>query len=196
MPLPRYGVVIGRLRRFARDDSVNFGDYYHAKMFVASPTAEYECVIDFVSPFEIEVRYRVVRNLSQAHLSPILALPDGYHNLAKTPDSGALDFIRSSLFGPWVDNPGRDGLEVLEKLVRDSTRIFVFGEPWRHGRRRGMHSIHYNQGDPPGPHRHDNGIWQDGGTIVQREDGELIAFLTRFASQSLATDERGLAIHV
>lgn len=194
MPLSRYGVVIGQLKRFTRDDSIDFGDYYHVKMFIDTPEGDFECAIDFVSPYEIEVRYRVVRNLDKTLLAPILSLPPGYHHLAKTPDSGALDFIRSPLFGPWVDNPGTEGSEALEELVQDSVRVFVFGEPWRHGRRRGMHSIHYNQGDPPGPHRHDNGVWQDGGTIIQRPDGELVAFLTRFATQSLATDVHGLAM--
>src|SRR3954452_4850207 len=173
MPLSRYGVVIGRLKGFRRDDAIDFGNYYHFKMYVGTPEGDYECAIDFASPYEIEVRYRVVRNLDRSLLAPILSLPPGYHLLANTPDSGALDFIRSPLFGPWVDNPSMEGSEVLEELVRDSRKVFVFGEPWRHGRRRGMHSIDFNQGDLPGPHRHDNGIWQDVGTIVERPDGEL-----------------------
>lgn len=194
MPLPHYGVVIGRLKRFERDDSVDFGNYYHGKIFVDTPAGAYECAVDFVSPLEVEVRYRVVYGLDRSLLSPVLELPDGYHPLAKSPASGALDYVRSPLFGPWLDNSGEDGIVVLEELLHDSARLFVFGEPWRHGRRRGMHNIHYNQGDPPGPHRRDNGIWQDGGTIIQHKDGALDAFLTRFATQSLTTDGNGLPV--
>ncbi len=31
----------------------------------------------------------------------------------------------------------------------------------------GVHDIHLNQGDPPGQFQHLDGIWQDGGTIIQ-----------------------------
>jgi hypothetical protein len=194
MPLQRYGVLIGTLSRFARDNPNDFGNYYHGKIYVDTPDGEYECAVDFTSPLGIDVHYRVISGLSVELFAPVSLLLNGYHNLAKTPSSGALDYARSPLIGPWIDNPENHGLDVLERCVRDSKRLFVFGEPWRHGRRRGMHNIHCNQGDPPGPHRRDNGIWQDGGTIIQRHDGDLVAFLTKFASQSLTTDDRGWPI--
>jgi Uncharacterized conserved protein (DUF2278) len=194
MPLQRYGVLIGTLDRFERDSQVDYGEYFHGKIHVNTANGEYECAIDFASPSGIDVRYRVVRRLDAQLLAPILSLTDGYHKLACTPTSGALDFIRSPLFGTWVDNPNANGIDVLELLLDQSERLFIFGEPYKRNRRRGMHNIHYNQGDPPGPHRNECGIWQDGGTIMQQIDGELIAFLTRFASQSLTTDEFGLPI--
>jgi Uncharacterized conserved protein (DUF2278) len=194
MPLRRYGVVIGSLNRLERDSTRHYGAYFHGKVYLSTPTGEYECAIDFASPSGVDVRFRVVRALNAKLFSRVMALPDGYHNLARTPESGALDFVRSPLFGVWEDNPGSGGLDVLEMLLEQSERLFVFGEPFRKHRRHGMHNIHFNQGDPPGPHRDECGIWQDGGTIMQEFDGELIAFLTRFASQSLTTDENGLPI--
>jgi uncharacterized protein YukJ len=68
--------------------------------------------------------------------------------------------------------------------------VYVFGAPYTNGL--GVHDIHMNQGDPPGIHQHDDGIWQDGGTIIEYPDGRLAAFLTKFATQSLTTDDQGL----
>src|SRR5262245_19521953 len=99
MPLRRYGVVIGSLNRFSRDNPHHYGAYFHGKMYVGTPAGEYECAIDFSSPSGVDVRYRVARRLNAAHFARVIALPDGYHNLARTPDSGALDYVRSPLFG-------------------------------------------------------------------------------------------------
>jgi hypothetical protein len=194
MPLRRYGVLIGSLNRFSRDNPHHYGAYFHGKMYVNSPAGEYECAIDFSSPSGVEVRFRVVRGLNTELFLRVMSFPDGYHGLERTPESGALDYLRSQLFGAWEDNPGSGGLDILEMFLEQSERLFVFGEPYRKHRRYGMHNIHFNQGDPPGPHRDECGIWQDGGTIMQQIDGELIAFLTRFASQSLKTDENGFPI--
>lgn len=59
-----------------------------------------------------------------------------------------------------IDSTGDNALNVLEAQVVGSTHIFIFGEPYMGGDRLGMHNIHYNQGDPPGIHQHDDGIWQ------------------------------------
>jgi len=194
VPLARYGVVIGTLKRFRRDNPNHFGNYFHGKVYVTTPAGEYECAVDFASPLGVEVRYRVVLDLDDGLFSPISSLPNGYHNLPKTPVSGALDYVRSPLLAAWSDCPGNDGLDVLERLLRDCQRLFVFGEPYRRRSRLGMHDIHCNQGDPPGPHRHNNGIWQDGGIVIRRNEGDLVAFLIKFATQSLVTDENGLPI--
>jgi hypothetical protein len=194
VPLQRYGVAIGTLNHFKRDSLTDYGDFYHGTIYVDTPAGYFECAVDFATPLGIEVRFRVVCGLDAQVFSRVSSLQDGYHRLARTPTSGALDYIRSPLFGPWVDSPGKDGLGVLEELLSQSRRLFVFGEPWRRRRRLGMHNIHYNQGDPPGPHRRDNGIWQDGGVVIQQNDDKLVAFLIRFATQSLTTDENGLPI--
>ena len=73
-----------------------------------------------------------------------------------------------------------------------SVRIFVFGAPYTTGL--GVHDIHMNQGDPPGPFQHLDGIWQDGGVLIERPDGEIMAFLVKFATQSLHTNSQGLPI--
>jgi uncharacterized protein YukJ len=51
-----------------------------------------------------------------------------------------------------------------------------------------------NQGDPFGQFQHPDGIWQDGGTIIERLDGEFVAVITKFETQSLNMDDNGLPI--
>lgn len=219
MPLPSYGVLIGTLNRFAKEDPNNFGSWYHGKLYVDAPSGQYECAVDVSTPSGVGVEYRVVHALDRSLFAPILSLPTGWSSLAKTPTSGALDYIRSPLLRVrlgcvtagatwlwnlltrifeglltlhWTKSSGDNALDELERQVLGSTRVFVFGAPYTSGL--GVHDIHMNQGDPPGPFQRLDGIWQDGGTIVERPDGELVAVLTKFATQSLRTDDNGLPI--
>jgi hypothetical protein len=98
--------------------------------------------------------------------------------------------LRQGLVNSWIKSTGNNALTILESNLSGSQRVYVFGEPYSQGRL-GMHNVHYNQGDPPGPHRDEDGIWQDGGTIVEQPNGRLTAILTKFATQSLRTDENG-----
>lgn len=218
MPLSSYGVLVGRLIRFAREDPDDFGSWYHGKLYVAAPGGEYECAIDVSTPSGVPVQYREVRNLNPQLFAPTAAKSDGWHLLASTPASGALDYVRSPLlrgsggcvsvvysplvewvnailrsprFG-WVDSTADKALDLLEERLLGCERVYVYGAPYSIGN--GVHDIHYNQGDPPGQFQHLDGIWQDGGTIIQRPGGELTAFLTKFKPQSLNTDDNGLPV--
>jgi len=93
---------------------------------------------------------------------------------------------------PWVSSDGDNALDVLEALFAGSVRIYVFGEPYTTGL--GVHNVHYNQGDPPGPHQDEDGIWQDGAVLVQAADGGVTAWQVKFNTQSLHTDHNGLPV--
>jgi uncharacterized protein YukJ len=58
----------------------------------------------------------------------------------------------------------------------------------------GVHDVHCNQGDPPGQFRVLDGIWQDGCVFALKADGTLSAYLGKFSSQSLNTDNNGILI--
>ena len=218
MPLATYGVLAGTLNRFAREDPNDFGSWYHGKMYVAAPAGEYECAVDVSTPSGVPVEYREVRNLDSALFAPVAALTDGWHELARTPGSGALDYVRSPLlrgrggcvgvvasplidlvnailrsprFG-WVDSTADNALNLLEQRLTGCRRVYVFGAAYNVGL--GVHDIHYNQGDPPGQFQRLDGIWQDGGTIIESAAGRLDAFLTKFKPQSLNTDDSGLPV--
>ncbi len=218
MPLNGYGVLIGTLNRFSREDPDNYGSWYHGKLYVDTPAGQYECAVDVSSPSGVKIQYRVVHNLSQKLFGTISALAPGWHVLACTANSGALDYIRSPLlhqfvgcmtiiFSPlvqwinsmlrtayeaWTESTGDNALNLMDSLLTIGGKVYVFGAPYTTGR--GVHDIHMNQGDPPGQFQHLDGIWQDGGTIIERPNGELVAFLTKFETQSLRTDDDGLPV--
>jgi uncharacterized protein YukJ len=219
MPLSNYGVLVGTLNHFAREDPSNFGSWYHGKLYVDTPTGQYEGAVDVSTPSGIKVEYRVVRNLDHTLFGTVSSLSAGWHRLSKTPASGALDYIRGPLLhtGPrgclsliysrlvealtqllrrdserWTESTGDNALNVMQSLLRVGGAIFIFGAPYTSGL--GVHDIHMNQGDPPGQFQHLDGIWQDGGTIAEQQSGELVAFLTKFSTQSLQTDDNGLPV--
>jgi len=83
----------------------------------------------------------------------MLALDDGYFNLASKPTSGALDYVRSPLLGPggcvelivglwkslfgqtlsdgWIVSDGTNAVVELQTLLNSNpNKIYVFGEPF------------------------------------------------------------------
>jgi hypothetical protein len=93
---------------------------------------------------------------------------------------------------PWVTSDGDNALDVLEALLPTAARIYIFGEPFTSGL--GVHNVHMNQGDPPGPHQAENGIWQDGAVMVARADGSVTIWQVKFNTQSLHTGDDGLPL--
>jgi uncharacterized protein YukJ len=71
-------------------------------------------------------------------------------------------------------------------------RVFVFGAP--DSSDLSVHDVHLNQGDPLGQFQHLDGAWQDGGVLIERPSGEIVAFLVKFQTQSLHTNSQGLPI--
>jgi hypothetical protein len=223
MPLPTYGVLVGIFSYLTRDDPTSTGVHSHGTLHVDAPAGEYEGVVDVSTPSGIKVQYRLIRGLNHLPLTPILGLQAGWQPLTPTRASGALDYIRSPLSGnsasaryfgfwlfrrdsligrflrwleslrnPWIDSTGDNALNALETQVLGSVRVFVFGAPSPTGL--GVHDVHMNQGDPPGPFQYLDGIWQDGGVLIERPSGEIVAFLLKFATQSLHTNSQGLPI--
>jgi hypothetical protein len=95
MPLPHYGVAIGRLVSFTRDPRHDFGSWYHGHVTLATAAGTWESALDVDAPQAVGVSYRVVRGLGVADLGRVAALPEGFHALTHDPGSGALDYQRS-----------------------------------------------------------------------------------------------------
>jgi hypothetical protein len=93
---------------------------------------------------------------------------------------------------PWVRSDGDNALNVLEPLARNATRLYLLGEPYSTGL--GVHNVHMNQGDPPGEHQAEDGIWQDGAVIIQAAEGSITVWQVKFNTQSLHTDGQGLPV--
>ena len=209
-----YGVVIGTKENYYRDDENDYGQYYHGNLIVGTPAGSYKCAIDVDSKSVPNgVQWRVVP-LSREALKGVAELSNGWHDLASSSTSGALDYIRNhdlrprigcalgplgsiikfvmapTVEVPWKAGTSIDALADLEPLLAAAVRVMVFGEPFHDGL--GVHDIHQNQGDPiTSQWAAENGIWQDGGTIVENPDGSFVAFLNKFQTQSSQTDALG-----
>jgi hypothetical protein len=95
---------------------------------------------------------------------------------------------------PWKTGTDVQALTDLEAMITDAPRVVIFGEfyPAKNNQPPGLHDIHLNQGDPPGSQWwSSNGIWQDGLTIAIHSDGTASAFMNKFSTQSLNTDNQG-----
>ena len=218
MPLSHgYGVVIGSKHKYYRDPINAYGQYYHGNLEVQTPIGVYKCAIDVDSKqLPNGVEWRVVE-LGKSNLKGLSLLANGWHYLNSNATSGALDYIRSvelqSKVGcvfvvfnpilemlrrllqavinpPWKQGTSLDALADLEPLLQNPKRLYVLGEPFTTGL--GVHNIHQNQGDPANSQWWaENGIWQDGATLIQRQDDTIAAFLNKFTTQSYKTDDSG-----
>jgi hypothetical protein len=168
------------------------------------------------------VQYFHPTNLDATKFTAVSGMADGYHQLVRNSTSGALDYKRSELINvplgcltaflavlnwltggtqqPWTDNVGTAALDHLESMFAmpaNIAKIYLFGAPYPFpftGVPQGVHDVHCNQGDPPGPFQHLDAIWQDGGVIVKYTDAHLEGFFVKFETQTLNTNDQGLPI--
>src|SRR5262245_51669892 len=176
MPLAGSGVVAGAFDPFDRDDPVNYGNYFHGQIFLQAPppaggsNVTYRCAVDVKMPDGIVAYAKLT--IKAEDISPVLALGNGYHDLARNSTSGAVDYVRSPFIaGPlgcaavffaifdwftgsshkvWRENVGGSVLTDLESILVNIRRIYVFGEHFYNqgDNEHGMHDVHMNQGDP------------------------------------------------
>jgi hypothetical protein len=95
VPLSAYGVVIGDIVSFTRDDPNGFGSWYHGHLKVSTPSGVWDSALDVDTPSGVGIRYRSSYGLHQSVLGPIAAMLPGFHLLPSTPTSGAIDYLRS-----------------------------------------------------------------------------------------------------
>jgi hypothetical protein len=192
--LPNYGVLIGTFVSAGREQ----GQWLHAVLNLDVGGVPYQSAIDVNEP-TLGFQYCVLAKMDPTLFAPIVALPDGYHELARTSSSGALDYGRSpiltaklgGLTSPeWITVTGTEAGEALVAMAWASAKLYVFGAPYTTGK--GMHDVHCNQGDPAGSQWYaSNGIWQDGCVFALLPDGTYSAYLGMFLNQTLNTDNSG-----
>lgn len=205
--LPSYGVVVGNFTTYTTEQ----GQWYHVDMNIEVGDSTYQAAVD-VNEINGQFQYLIFNNLDLSLFTPISALPDGWYPLAPTPTSGAMDYARSPIFQrplgclnilwgvidsifrtniqTWTNVTGNEAGEALVAMVSGSKKVYAFGAPYTTGL--GVHDVHCNQGDPPGPHQADDGIWQDGCVFALKADGSLSAYLGKFTTQTLNTNNQGL----
>jgi hypothetical protein len=96
MPMDKYGVAIGNLIRFFRDEPDDFGRWYHGHVEISTPSGMWTSALDVDTPTGLGISYRVTGNLSQADLGPVASLPHGFYILPRSAGSGAIDYLRSA----------------------------------------------------------------------------------------------------
>jgi hypothetical protein len=215
--LPDYGVVIGDYVNYTREQ----GQWLHVDMNIQAGGQMFQAAVDVNEP-QGNFQYQIIGGLDQNLFAPILAMGDGWHHLDSNPASGAIDYARSPILQKglgclaviwtifnaifrtsgqvWNNVTGDEaGNALLAMITPDTstnrnatTKVFVFGAPYTQGL--GVHDVHCNQGDPPGPFRALDGIWQDGCVFAILPDGSLSAYLGKFSTQSLDTDNNGWPI--
>ena len=207
--LPAYGAVIGQYVNY----TTNQGQWMHVDLNINAAGTQYQAAVDVNEPNGL-FQYQVFDKLDLGLFAPITALPDGWHLLASNPSSGAIDYARSPIlqrplgclavlyailnaifktsYQTWTNVTGNEAGNALVAMVTGSTKVFAFGAPYTTGN--GVHDVHCNQGDPPGQFRHLDGIWQDGCVFATKADGTLSAYLGKFSTQSLNTDNNGIPI--
>jgi len=207
--LPSYGVVIGQFVNY----TTNQGQWLHVDLNINAAKTVYQAAVDVNEPNGL-FQYQVFNNLDASLFTTVSLMPDGWHQLASNPNSGAIDYARSpilqkplgclaifwaiwnSIFNTsnqtWTNVTGNEAGNALIAMVTGSQRVFAFGAPYTTGF--GVHDVHCNQGDPPGQFRALDGIWQDGCVFAIKADGTLSAYLGKFSTQSLNTDNNGIPI--
>ncbi|THA58255.1 DUF2278 family protein [Streptomyces sp. A1136] len=212
MPLADYGALCGTLHRHFRDEPDARGRWFRVNLEVDAPEGRYRCAVDVDGEHStVGVRWKVL-TLAASVLEPASTLAPGFHDLARTSGSGALDFQRHpaladrsgravarlrALLGrpgpahPWLSGSHLEASRALESILVPGRPVMVFGEPFDHGGP-GVRDIHQNQGDPHGsPWWADNGTWQDGATATRRDDGWYDVFLSKFSTQAVRTGPDG-----
>jgi uncharacterized protein YukJ len=205
MPIRNYGVLKGRVIR-GKPERRRATPHYH--VLVAAGDLFHVAVGTRSADGAPDLLYHADDDFHHPHLEVLAAFPDGFHPLAPTRESGALDYVRGSLvrrdqMRPLpMDLPGDDndlnekiGALVNRAKADQSARLYAFGGRWGPDPHRrdaefgfepgnGVHDIHMNQGSPPGRHEHDNGPWQDGALFFHfPSEARWAALFLAFQSQ-------------
>jgi uncharacterized protein YukJ len=162
-----------------------------------------------------DLLYYLDQNFKHPLLDRIGNFKAGFNPLDKSLNSGSLDYIRNNLF-PVSDmkiipatlpGPENDLVDLLEFYIQkaklEKADVYIYGQRWfpkeAHDQYfddipdQGVHDTHMNQGNPhPGQFDQDNGIWQDGGLLLNYpKTQQWVALFLRFQSQSVHTDDHG-----
>jgi uncharacterized protein YukJ len=196
VPLATYGV----LRATILDRRRATGHRAHYQLLCGLGEERWRAAINARSDAPpSDVAYALLRPFDHPALH---GLEEGWTPLAR-----GLDYVRDTRCAPGDfrplpadrPGPGNDLSDLLDRVLRPGARVYVFGEPWGpdraadphfgfpHGR--GLHDVHQNQGNIA-RFRADDGVGQDGGLVVEGEDGARTAILLRFQSQAWRTDDR------
>src|SRR5262245_54193842 len=186
----------------------------HYQVHISANGVHHRIAVNVQSSDGSEVEYLVRSRFVHPITDSLSALSQGRSEVPSRPGGIALDFIRGNLAQPWefvplpmsASGPDNDLNEKLDAYVQramsdENAMVYAFGEPWGPEAHkadqyfgflpgRGIHDIHMNQGNPPGPFAKDNGPWQDGGLIFEFPDQQQwVAVFLKFQSQAWHSED-------
>ncbi|WP_413990342.1 DUF2278 family protein [Labrys okinawensis] len=211
MALKGYSVLKGR----PINNRLATGKSPHYQVLVSENGTLHRIAINVRSQDGSEVEFLVRSRFEHPITERLRALDIGLHPARSKPDGIALDYIRENLMQPWelkplpssAAGPDNDLNEKIDAYVQramadEDAMIYAFGQTWGPERNKadqyfgfkpgaGIHDIHMNQGNPPGPFASDNGVYQDGGLVFEfPHEQQWVAVFLKFQSQSWHSDDQ------
>ncbi|WP_245279869.1 DUF2278 family protein [Rhizobium leguminosarum] len=210
MPVPNYSVLKGR----PINNRLATGKSPHYQVQVSADGELHRIAINVQSQDGSEVQFLVRSQFEHPITDKLKELTEGLHQAPPEPNGLGLDYIRSNLMQPWelkplplsAAGPDNDLNEKIDAYVQramadEEAWIYAFGATWGPEPKadkyfgfkpgRGIHDIHMNQGNPPGQHSEDNGIFTDGGLIFEfPRERQWVAVFLKFQSQAWHSDDQ------
>ncbi|KAB8078636.1 hypothetical protein BDV29DRAFT_187771 [Aspergillus leporis] len=208
MPIRDYGVWKAKPVRFTYETDEQDHISPHLSLFFTisdNSRGEGRAAINVKSGDKSDSRlvFWLVKNFENFNNDILRELKPGFHGLGvsdeQRPGGLALDYIRGNLFHresgrllphdiPGLDNDILDQLiPVIDGAIDQDATMYIYGSHFSDGQ--GIHNVHMNQGSPR-KYQKDNGIYQDGGMLLDFGDHWTGVFLG-FASQAAHTDDHG-----
>lgn len=211
MPIENYGVLKGRILD-GREERYNDSPHYEI-LVEGEHGLKYRVAVNVMSrSSESEILYLSDENYRNRRLKKLEQLQNGFIRIKHKNKDIALDYIRGNLIShhqkmvltpynkPGPQNDLNDFLHGYIKTSKGSKdTIYVFGSQFGPENKAdpifgfkpslGIHNIHMNQGNNEKWVK-DNGIWQDGGILIQKRDRWIAIFLA-FLTQSWCTNDKG-----
>ena|SRR5882672_577901 len=212
MALKKYGVLKGTVVGHLRD-----ADDDHYQVLVRAGNTMHRIAVNVMSsaPNAPSTLLFLARSkLADAYVRKLQALKPGFTKLPSKAGGLAMDYVRASSLkresmkevppdAPGVDNDLKDKVEdaIVKAMDQVGSVIYAFGQRWGPEKNKrdqyfkflpgnGIHDIHMNQGNS-GKYKKDNGVYQDGGLVIERPGPKLAAFFFAFQSQTFETDDKG-----
>lgn len=214
MPIENYGVLKGKVLEGRQE---RYDDSPHYQILVKGENnLKYRVAVNVMSRYsESEILYLEANPYKNRNNILLQQLPYGFTPIERQREKIGLDYVKGNLtkyYGEMVlmphnkPGPRNDLNDFFQSYVThaktNQDTIYVFGSRFGPEERfdpifdfhpmQGIHNVHMNQGNGERWAR-DNGIWQDGGILIQRKDKWIGIFLA-FYTQAFHTDEKGSPI--
>jgi uncharacterized protein YukJ len=211
MGIPSYSVVKGDPAGMGSISGKN--PHYRFNLNVADGTSV-QVDVNVQSTDGSDIRYLIVNNFTPPDPVGLQNLPLGRTALDTGDSDLRIDYILEKKIDgtPMVDPSQMQDLDLNDTSMQDAVAdllnqalndpnglIYAFGSYFADSDGVvGVHDIHMNQGNPPGPFANDNGSWQDGAIFIQLPGqattaGEWTALFIAFQTQTFTPSSMSTA---